>query len=213
VVPAGSVVTLPAAGVALQAPPDGRLWGYDLTGGVAGVALTATAGTAAKQVSAPAGDQLCVFHLIVDDGADAPFLDPTQLDSPDPTVAVTYGARQIAVPVDLTASLTSDQVLAVAVPDGADPVVTVTLAGAMASFDLRAGHRVGLDPPGLYRDKQTPWLTDHPAVTGTLTQTGPTPYRATFTDPVSVTGAYLSWFPPTPATTLTSIVSKPISFR
>jgi hypothetical protein len=201
VVPAGSVVTLPAAGVALKAPADGRLWGYDLTGGVAGVAFTATAGAAANRVSAPPGDQLCVFHLVVDDGADAPFLDPTQLDSAGPTVTVTYGAHQIAVPVDLTASLTSDQVLAVAVPDNADPVVTVTYAGVTASFDLRAGHRVGLDPPGLYRDRQTPWLTDHPAVTGTLTQTGPTPYTATFTDPVTVTGAYLSWFPPTPATT------------
>jgi hypothetical protein len=201
VVPDGTVVTLPAAGVALRAPADGRLWGYDLTGGVAGVAFAATAGTPADRVSAPPGDQLCVFHLVVDDGADAPFLDTSQLDSADPTVAVTYGAHRVVVPVHLTASLTSDQVLAVAVPDGADPVVTVTFAGVGANFDLRGGHRVGLDPPGLYRDRQTPWLTDHPAVTGTLTQTGPTPYKATFTDPVTVTGAYLSWFPPTPATT------------
>jgi DNA-binding SARP family transcriptional activator len=204
VLPIGSTETLPAAGIKLAAPVDGRLWGYDFTGDVTGVAFASAAGPAGNTVSAPAGGQLCVFDLSVS-GAEAPFLQIDTAGNPFPTATLTAGTTKISLPVGDPDNIGQYQgTLAVAVPAGAPVRLALSVYGVTQTFDLRAGHRVGLDPPALYRSTgDEPYLSAAPGVTGTLTQTGPPgQFDATYADPVNIANAYLSWFAPQPATAL-----------
>jgi hypothetical protein len=204
VLPIGSTETLPAAGIKLTTPADGRLWGYDFTGDVTGVAFVSAAGPAGNTVTAPAGGQLCVFDLWVSD-AEAPFVQTATAGNPFPTATLTAGTTKIPLPVGDPENIGQYQgTLAVAVPDGAPVRLALTVYGVSQTFDLRAGHRVGLDPPALSRSTgDEPYLSATPGVTGTLTQTGPPgQFDATYADPVNIASAYLSWFPPQPATAL-----------
>ncbi len=195
VVPLGSQVTLPRAGVALRAPIDGRVNGYAFSARVSGVAFTPSAGSGANRVAAPGGAELCVFSLSLQ-VLQPDFLNGAAELTENPAVTVTVGSKT-HLPVQLGAL--GSAVTAVAVPMSAKVTLSIGFYGYSQHFDLRTERRLAPDPPALYRSQGLyPYLSDLPTVTGTLTQSAPAAALAGTTNHVGISVAYLSYFPPDP---------------
>lgn len=195
-VPAGTVVSLPSAGIALRVPADGRLRGYGFAAVVRGVGFASSAGPADSAVRAPSGDQLCVFELSLTlvTGLSAA---PPPAPVPGLVAAVVVGST--SEPLGLTDPEGSGfATYAAAVPEGSDPELQLSAAGVSQDFSLRDLERTGAVPTVLYRGATGPDLevTGSPSITlpGTATD-------STAVSVGSTLAAALSYFSPSDPTT------------
>lgn len=161
----GQVQQLTDPGVALRTFGDPRLNTYGAASVVAGVAFTEQAGVGTEAVTAAAGAQIVVFHLVIRLPSEDLGADPaTTLEA-----SVVADGTTVKLDVQFGPDGTNDTYWAVAVPTGAPTSLVLSCAGLTQTFDLRAGHRVGPQPVALYRDASQPEVTVAPISKSTLT--------------------------------------------
>ena len=203
---AGQEVTLAVPGVTLMTPGDGRLAGYGFETTITGVAFASRAGGGTGPVVAAAGgDQLVVIAAAEKDIDQSGFYGYGQAA---PAYSVTAGdGPPIVLPSNTGLDGgTMTMLVAVDIPAGAPAIFTASRAGFSQAFDLRAGHRSGVSPAALYRDRTGPAVSVDLSATQTVTGTGSGYDPATMT--ISPQAATLGYFQPA-----TTIAAPPAADR
>jgi hypothetical protein len=157
--------TLPS----LPRPVDGRLRGYAFAAEVTGDRCAAEVSGPGEVLRPPAGDEVCAFRFSIDFFGAALVTDTGQ-SVPAFAASVDIGRTTISIPSGVVYG-SSDEELAVAVPDGSSADLVMSAAGYRQDFSLTTGTRTGPSPAALYRSPASDEVSAAPGVSSVLAET------------------------------------------
>jgi hypothetical protein len=157
--------TLPS----LPRPVDGRLRGYAFAAEVTGDRCAAEVSGPGEVLRPPAGDDVCAFVFSIEFFGAALVTDTGQ-SVPGFAASVHIGRTTISIPSGVVYG-SSDEELAVAVPNGSSADLVMSAAGYRQDFSLTTGKRTGPSPAALYRSPASDEVSAAPGVSSVIAET------------------------------------------